>query len=91
MVADFFNLSRNSLTEKVLLYSKFVFENQMLQIKRYAIKCIYQPSYAEQWSLVTDFSIHTIHPWKILIIHTSDHTLMKNTYNLTHVVSPRTG
>ena len=35
------NMSRNSLTEKVLLYSKFIFENQMWLIKRYARKSIY--------------------------------------------------
>ena len=35
------NMSRNSLTEKVLLSSKFFFENQMWQIKRYARKSIY--------------------------------------------------
>ena len=34
-------LSRTSLTEKVLLYSKFFFENQTWLIKRYARKSIY--------------------------------------------------
>ena len=35
------NLSRNSLKEKVLLYSKFCIENQMWKIERYARKSIY--------------------------------------------------
>ena len=35
------NLSRNSLTEKVLLYYKFLFENLIWQVKRYARKSIY--------------------------------------------------
>ena len=35
------NLSRYSSKEKVLLYSKFCFENQMREIKRYVRKSIY--------------------------------------------------
>ena len=35
------NMSRNSLKEKVMLYSKFYLENQMWSIKWYARKGIY--------------------------------------------------
>ena len=82
------NLSRNSLKEKVLLYSKFYFENQVINLKmckKKYLSCVYdmdrkirhtellfgitrQASWCRSVTLVTDFSIHTMHPWKILII-----------------------